>query len=56
MSDFLAFLAGIAGPLFDLYRYVREENKDPEEEKAIAARLVRAAIDEQARREIVGPP
>ena len=55
MGDFLAFLAGIAGPLFDLYRYVREPNRDPEEEKAIAARLIRAAIDEDARRDIVGP-
>jgi hypothetical protein len=53
MGDFLAFLAGLAGPLFDLYRYVREENRDPEEEKALAARLIRAAIDEQARREIL---
>lgn len=55
MTDFLAFLAGIAGPLFELYRYVREADRDPAEEKRIAAALIRAAIDEQARREIPGP-
>lgn len=52
MSDFLSFVAKIGNELYDLWVYARSGNPDPEAEKQIAARIIRKAIDEEARREI----
>lgn len=57
MKDFLEFLAAIATPLMDLFSHANKPaiEQDPEEERQIALRLVRAAKDAQARAEIPGP-
>lgn len=54
-TDFLTFLAKLGVELYDLYQYVKRNQPDPEEEKRLAMRLVRKAVDEEARNEIEGP-
>lgn len=52
MREWLFFLAALADPLFELFSHVRSGRDDPEAERQIAMRLVRAAKDDEARREI----
>jgi len=54
MTDYLLFIAKIGTELYDLYRHVKSGQLDPEAEKQLAMRIVRKAIDEEARKEIEG--
>lgn len=52
MTPWMQFLLAITGPLWDLFEHLaRTGNSDPELEKQIAMRIIRAAKDAQARRE-----
>lgn len=50
------FLSSLAEPLYELFVYTRSvtQKQDPEVEKQLAMRLVRAASDEKMRRELEG--
>ncbi len=52
MTDFLKFVALLGNELYDLFQHVKSGNSDPEREKQLAMRIVRKAIDDQAREEI----
>lgn len=54
MTDFLLFVAKLGSELFDLYQHVKSGEADPELEKQIAMRIIRKAIDTQAKEEIKG--
>lgn len=55
MSDFLTFLAALASPLYDLFTAVKSGGPTNEEhERQIAMRIIRAAKDAEARKEIEG--
>lgn len=54
MTEFLLFVAKLGTELYDLWQHAKSGRSDPELEKKIAMRIVRKAIDEQARKEIEG--
>ena len=54
MKQFLGFVVGLVEPLYELFVHVQSGKSDAELERQIAMTIVRAAKDEQARREIEG--
>lgn len=54
MAEFLAFVGKLGTELFELWQYSKSGVVDPETEKQLGMRIVRKAVDEQARREING--
>lgn len=56
MKDFFAFVLALIDPLFELWQYSQRPaaDRNEEEEKQIAMRIIRTASDERARREIEG--
>lgn len=54
MSEFLTFIGRIGNELYDLFVYAKSGNQNPEEEKRIAAKIIRKAVDEEAKQEIEG--
>lgn len=56
MKDWLMFLSSLAEPLYELFVYTRSvtQKQDPEVEKQLAMKLVRAASDEKMKRELEG--
>ena len=54
VGEFLGFVAKIGNELYELFDHARSGKSDPEVEKQIAMRIVRKAIDEEARKEIEG--
>lgn len=60
MKEWVLFIASVTDELLDLYLYAREVARDAkavdaERERQLAMRLIRAAVDDAARREISGP-
>lgn len=54
MTEFIQFLAAIAAPLVDLFKYAQKGQQDLSEEHRISLALIRSAVDAQAKKEITG--
>lgn len=52
MKEFLAFMVGLVEPLHELFMHLQSGQQDEALERQIALTIIRAAKDEQARREI----
>lgn len=54
MTEFLMFVAKLGTELYDLWQHAKAGHSDPELEKKIAMRIIRKAMDAEAKEEIEG--